>query len=308
MFVHSTTADIALTLLVSAAVAREPPFYQEFANVTVDQMVTEQAILLDLLASRYTPKCLRVVVTDTNLWESRWKHAHVIINPVNTQAKVTVDYINRNTEKVMMYACVTYLMTQVPDPPVMAAITDLTHKQMTRFFIVSIASISLARDFLLHERLRDEEHVAALVKQDTKTGNLWQIFTRQLLHPTGSPEVQLRNRWSLNRELSNTQELFPEQMGNFYGIMLKGVTLAFRPFTDYEEIPGSRVVKPKPSLDVFILDVIAEKLNFTYQLEMPEDGLWGYLKDDVSSQPYCNVSRAWEPMLSLYIYTDINNM
>ncbi|XP_071523891.1 glutamate receptor ionotropic, delta-2-like [Panulirus ornatus] len=281
MLVHSTTAaDVALTLMVSAAVARELPFYHELTNATADRTVPEQAMLLDLLAKTYTSKCLRVVVGDTGLWIRSWKHSHVSINPDGSQAKQAVDFMNRHMEKVTVYACVTYLMTQIPGPQVLMATTDLANKQVTRYFIVRASSISHAQDFLLDERLRNEEHVAAIVRKERQSGNIWQVFTRQLLHPTGSPEFQLKNRWSLARGLGNTEELFPEQMGNFYGAELTGVTLDFRPFTDYETVPGSRVVKPKPSLDVFILDVIARKLNFTYKLEVPEDGLWGFLKDD----------------------------
>ncbi|KAK3854771.1 hypothetical protein Pcinc_038770 [Petrolisthes cinctipes] len=118
---------------------------------------------------------------------------------------------------------------------------------------------------------------------DNNGGSSWFVYIRQLMHPSGSPQVLHVNTWS-NTEgghhLTKKADLFPEQMGNFYGKKLKGSMLDFKPFINYEKVEGSRVVVPKPSLDVMILNVIADKLNFTFDLVMPEDGQWGYLRED----------------------------
>ncbi|CAL4099409.1 unnamed protein product, partial [Meganyctiphanes norvegica] len=168
------------------------------------------------------------------------------------------------------------------DPPsrILSAMTDLQSKYMTRYFILHVRSLGEAYSVLLDQRLHSEEHVAALVLQETHSGHSWYVYTRQLLTPSGKPEIRLANKWTDKRGFINKTELFPEQMGNFWGIKLQGVTLDFRPFTDYKKIPGSKVVIPQSSLDVYILNVIAESLNFTYELRMPEDGLWGYQRPD----------------------------
>ncbi|KAK4289946.1 hypothetical protein Pmani_037120 [Petrolisthes manimaculis] len=119
---------------------------------------------------------------------------------------------------------------------------------------------------------------------DNNRGSSWFVYIRQLMHPSGSPQVLHVNTWSSTKGghhlTAKKAVLFPEQMGNFYGKKLKGSMLDFKPFINYEKVEGSRVVVPKPSLDVMILSVIADKLNFTFDLVMPEDGQWGYLGDD----------------------------
>ncbi|KAG7162133.1 Ionotropic receptor 93a-like 20 [Homarus americanus] len=283
MEIYLLTGIAVVTLLGKTASAGDSLLPQVAGNVTLPQ--DEQAHLamfMNVLASKYTSRCLRALVGDAGYWVGHWDHAHVIINPDYSQARNTVDYMNENTEKVTTYSCVTYMMTDIPRPRLLASITDLSKKQMTRYFLAYLNNVQQAHKFLLDDRLKNEEHVAALVKlrNNKKEEWSWQVLTRQLLHPSGSPEVHVANMWSQAQGLRERGELFPEQMKNFYGTKLQGVTLDFRPFTDYEKFPGTRVVRPKPSLDVFILDVIADNLNFTYELVMPEDGLWGYINDD----------------------------
>lgn len=287
-----------------------------------DGQVAETTFLMDLLARQYTPKCLRIMVLSrrdggNNSTTSRNKldydnnededlllpqetlkyaetyidsgnskpYANVIINPRDAkEAKHTLRFMNENTERVTLFSCFTYLFTRPPDPLLLPELIDTQSKRLlTRYFLVNTDNITSATTFLLDERLRKEENVAALTPLRTGNSTLWQVLIRQLLHPSGSPQVLTANDWSRSKTLDTTADIYPEQMRDFYGTRLQGVTLDFKPFTDYQSFEGSRVVKPKPSLDVFILDVIARDLNFTYDLVMPEDGLWGYLRPDVST-------------------------
>ena len=236
-----------------------------------------------LLAARFTPQCLWLVVSEKTVRHQPWNHTYLTLDP--SQASDTIDYINKNTERVTLFSCFTFLMSRRPDPNLLPVLTDSSNMQLTRYFIIQFPNESEANDFLLDDKLMDEENVAALVKYDNDNPQNVSIgiLIRQLFHSSGSTQVLLINRWEKGEGFNNKNNIFPEQMNNFYGTKLRGVTLDFRPFTDYQKVEGSRVVTPKPSLDVFMLDVIADKLNFTYELVMPEDGQWGYLKDDVSS-------------------------
>ncbi|XP_053638170.2 glutamate receptor U1-like [Cherax quadricarinatus] len=271
-----------ITLLMGTAVLAEEFMVQGVArNLTVRQEGEEELEqLMDLLAIQYSRTCLMVEVGDTGFFDSYWGKPRIVINSNSSQAKSTVEFINEYTQRVTTHACVTYLIKHLPGTELFSVITDVSKKQTSRYFIAHATSVLKAHEFLLDVRLSKEEHVAALVKEEDHRGSFWQVLTRQLLHPSGSPHVLHANEWSKDKGFYNTDELFPEQMGNFYGMKLIGVTLDFRPFTDYEVIPGSRRVNPKPSLDVFILNEIAKRLNFTYDLIMPEDGLWGVLKDN----------------------------
>ncbi|XP_045620111.1 glutamate receptor ionotropic, kainate glr-3-like [Procambarus clarkii] len=243
----------------------------------------ELASLMELLAEQYAPRCLRVVVGDARLWNGNWGRDHVIINPNNyIEAQNTIEFIKENLLSVTTYSCVVYMAPHplLLRPQLLAAITDLSKKHINRYIVARAASVTHASEFLLDKRLSQEEHVAALVKKTGRRGSWWQVLNRQLYHHSGSPEVQQITTWSKGRVLHTRRKLFPEQMANFYGLRMVGVTLDFRPFTDFEVNPGSRRVKARPSLDIFILNEIARKLNFTYDLVMPVDGLWGFLKDD----------------------------
>ncbi|KAK8396872.1 hypothetical protein O3P69_005090 [Scylla paramamosain] len=246
-------------------------------NESADTTDEDLAKVMYLLADEYTPQCLWVVVSDSSLRQQPWRHSYLALDPKD--GKSTIDYINKNTERVTLFSCFTFLMTRPPDSSLMPLLTDSSNMQLTRYFIIQFPNESEAHDLLLDKRLIDEENVAALVKTNTREVS-YRVMIRQLFHSSGFTQVLFINGWEKGKGFDNSDDIFPEQMKNFYGTKMRGVTLDFRPFTDYSKVRGSRVVVPKPSLDVFMLEVIADKLNFTYELVMPEDGLWGYLRDD----------------------------
>lgn len=291
------TLRVLLKGLVLAALVAKGAAAGPVARVLSERVLLQRgeptlARMMDELAARYTPRCLWVVVGDARHWGDNWthshsyrhSHSHVILNLSGVQSQKAADYINENADELTRYSCVTYMMTALPAQEVLLTLADPMNKQMTRHFIVSASDSASAHRFLLDERLRNEEHLAAVVKGTApRGGTAWNIFTRQLLHPSGAPEVQKANKWEEKKGLRFASALFPEQMANFYGARLQGVTLDFRPLVDYEEKPNSTTVIPKPSLDVFILNEIAKKLNFTYELKKPDDGLWGVQGKDVSN-------------------------
>lgn len=280
----TTLCCLVLILLENSALGS---FAGVADSVIESQSANEEdlAIVMFLLAARHTPKCLWVLMNEEELQQRPWTHTHVTLDPNTAKASATIDYINKNTERVTLFACITFLMTGPPEPSLFPVLTDVSNTQLTRYFIARFPNESMAHNYLLDERLEYEENVAALVEHGD-ANNTVDVLIRQLFHPSGSVEVLYVNKWVKGKGFLKSRTIFPQQMSNFYGTKLKGVTLDFRPFTDYEEVKDSRVVIPKPSLDVFILEVIADKLNFTYELVMPEDGLWGYLKDDVSTGLY----------------------
>ncbi|KAK7082905.1 hypothetical protein SK128_022479 [Halocaridina rubra] len=241
---------------------------------------SELTFLFDAIARMFTPHCLRVVMgMEPTIWEN-WEQPLVSIQLSGEESENTTIFMNKNSEKMSRYSCVTYMMTNLPENNVIDQLTNPKDKIISRFFLSKFDTEREADAFLLDQRLLNEENVATVVAEISRNKSEWKIMRRQLLHPSGYPQIKTVNRWSMAEGFYKKNEIFPEQMANFFGKKLQGVTLDFLPFIDYENIPNSRVVIPKPSLDVYILNVIAKTLNFTYDLVMPADGLWGYLRED----------------------------
>ncbi|XP_076065006.1 uncharacterized protein LOC143039040 [Oratosquilla oratoria] len=277
-------------ILVSPAKDATGVMMETMARKNLPSLVAvrnDAEILMEVLAQHYTPECLWVKVQDytsdlpqlNQEGEKVYRKPAIVLKSSGKDAEDAVNYINANTELVTTRACATYMAISYPTTQIIKSMTDLETKQMARHFIFWASDYNEAQKFLLDELFINEEHVAVIVPRLTSKNEIaiWDVYNRQLLTPSGIPEVRLVNHWKQSIGLYNIDELFFEQMGNFYGLEMKGVTLDFRPFTDYFKTPGSLVVNPKDSLDFYILDVIAKKLNFTYKLVMPEDGLWGVL-------------------------------
>lgn len=65
---------------------------------------------------------------------------------------------------------------------------------------------------------------------------------------------------------------------------MRGCTLPFVPFSDFD-IDSSKInepIKMKPGLEYFMIELTANKLNFTYDIIPASGGLWGLQTPDVS--------------------------
>lgn len=214
--------------------------------------------------------------TDSN------EQINIVMNNMENTYKI-LRYINDNFEKLSPSSCVTYVLTQPLKSQLLSSLTKLSlRSEFTRYFIIYTRNMGEADNILLDERLREQENVVALTRLlNNMEQDYWLASIRQLIHHSGTPKIKKLSKLFGTTQLLTMKDVFPEQMTNFYGLKFRGTTLNFKPFIDYQEIEGSKVVQPKPSLDVFILNVIAEKLNFTYEITMPEDGNWAYVKEDV---------------------------
>ena len=54
----------------------------------------------------------------------------------------------------------------------------------------------------------------------------------------------------------------------FLSMFSRAVSLNFKPFMDYTKNGEGEAVTKKDSLDVRIMDAIAQKLNFTYEVNL----------------------------------------
>lgn len=311
--------SLVLLLTASSSAVKQKSFSNNGANDVVTAQAEEMYIFVNLLIENYTPQCLRImlytnatqdlIVTrltdgmkkithgtimypktqnihrkeDDSFYSVLQPKPHIIINSdLASQSQNSLKYINDLSKSVIPSSCATYILTETPDLNLLSLLTATSYRQLTRYFYVYTQSSREMRKFLLDEHWREQENVVALTRHTRLDSTLWQASVRQLMHPSGSPQIHVVNRWSANNVFKNTHDIFPEQMGNFYELKFTAVSLAFKPFIDYQEIEGSKVVRPKPCVDIFILDVIAQTLNFTYELVLPKDGQWGYVKEDVS--------------------------
>ncbi|XP_018019213.2 ionotropic receptor 21a-like [Hyalella azteca] len=119
--------------------------------------------------------------------------------------------------------------------------------------------------------MREEENAVGMLYN----ASAWHVYVRQLYTSSGGPLIKKSLTWKPGTPIENQEEIYPEQMKNFYGEKFHISTLDFRPFTDFIRQPNTRVVKEAPSLDIYILREVARHLNFTYDIVTPMDDLWG---------------------------------
>ena len=234
-----------------------------------------------------TPKCLWVVIGNEfpldleDLLDGYFKPIITMENNENSLS--LIDFINKNTGIVTSYACITYMIIDQISPKLLDLMADNINKAMVRYFISKAKDNLEAQNFLLNPVLEDEENVVAIFPVDS-TEKSWSILNRKIIGANGKPEVSLVTTWSISKGFKKSdQSIFPKQLDNFYGKEIKGTTMKFKPFSNFDiNSPDSIGVTLTDSLDYYILRVIAETLNFTYTISMSTDGLWGYLKEDVS--------------------------
>lgn len=312
-----------ILFVVKAASSSQPPFAAR-VDKSVDSTRTDDFFKLTHLLVLYNiPQCLRILMIgekmkisplSLDIGFSQQKTDVLMENPLKSspqtfelssriilqahlvnQTHRVLSYINKNTGRVTSFSCVAYILTRPLDYRLLPVLTDpSSSKQLTRYFLIQALNSAEVNKILLDQRLGEEMNVAAVSQWESKdakdeNSGLWYVYNRQLMHHSGSPQIFCVNTWSKMKGFGSAKvELFPEQMGNFYGKKLKGSSLDFKPFINYNTVEGSRVVRPRPALDIKTLNVIADTLNFTYDLVMPEDGHWGYLGEDVSSsRPFC---------------------
>ncbi|KAK3888147.1 hypothetical protein Pcinc_007791 [Petrolisthes cinctipes] len=296
------TFIVALYLLNTSTATR-----QSFVTSVVDGIGTSRGGAADdilsqmnILSTQYTPKCLTVVIVPREV-EATWSpeqnsqisdarrisaetsnfsfelnsHIFITAEPLH-QFQKTLESVNSKIGSIISCTFVSYIVPFTPVSSFMASLTALpSNIQLTRYYFFYTQNLMVAEKLLLDSGLAEEENVAVVIKQEFHNKTLWSVLTRQLLHPSGSPKVLKANTWSRDTGFTSTQHIFPDQMENFYGKELRGSVMPFSPFIMYDKIEGSLVVKPKPSLEVYILGAIAQQLNFTYVLVKPEDGQWG---------------------------------
>ncbi|KAK4326314.1 hypothetical protein Pmani_003178 [Petrolisthes manimaculis] len=265
--------------------------------------------LMNLLSSHYTPKCLKIVVLpkeieikttwsskDSSLISDKRKISaktsnfpfgfdpRIIINaqPLD-EVKKTLKRVNSKIGSIISCSSVSYIVYLPSVSPLLVSLTSTPSIiQLTRYYFFYTQNQMAAEKLLLDPVLAEEENVAVVIQQKFHNKTLWSVLTRQLLHPSGSPKVLKANTWSRDTGFTSTQHIFPDQMKNFYGKLLRGSIMSFPPFVMYDKVKGSLVIKPKISLEISMIRAIAQQLNFTYVLAVPEDGKWGSPTADVS--------------------------
>lgn len=175
--------------------------------------------------------------------------------------------------------CVTLYALRVPRRSLYEKVVSLRRSGAAFYHLIGSETEKETLELLLDPDFEKEENVAVISQKNSQS---WIVRTRRLYSPRGFRKVILSNVWTPSRGFIKDRRMFPEQMKNFYGASFSGSTLEFLPLTHYETTPGSRTLRAKPSLEIFMLDVISKHLNFTYELRAPEDGQWGIELPDVS--------------------------
>ncbi|KAK3893002.1 hypothetical protein Pcinc_003181 [Petrolisthes cinctipes] len=303
---------VVVLCLLNASIATRQSFSTSVADgidISRGGGTEDLLLLMNLLASHYTPKCLKIVVLPKEAeikttWSSRDSslksdkrqisaktssspfgfEPRIIINaqPLEEVQK-TLKRVNSKIKSIISCSSVSYIVSLPSVSPLLVLLTSTPSIiQLTRYYFFYTQNLMAAEKLLLDPVLAEEENVAVVIQQIIHNKTLWFVLTRQLLHPSGSPKVLKANTWSRDTGFSSTQHIFPDQMKNFYGKLLRGSVMIFPPFVMYDKVKGSLVIKPKQSLEISIIRAIAQQLNFTYVLAVPEDDQWGSPTADVS--------------------------
>lgn len=190
------------------------------------------------------------------------------------------DWKNLISSHPFRFSCMVLYMVDIPTKQELEKLSLLQRKGITLYYVIASKSKKKSLTFLTNKDLEKEKNIVTINKE---ASDLWVLRTRQIYSPSGFLTMIVSHKWNPLKGFFQNREIFPEQMTNFYQFTLICSTLQYMPFISLETTPGSLYAKPKPSLDFFMLDVIAEKLNFSYKVRMPADGYWGIQKPNVSN-------------------------
>lgn len=234
-----------------------------------ENFTAELSKLASSLAQQYHRDCLKIAINGE--WENE---PHISVKDDAAGHRV-LRLLKESTLKVAPRNCLVLMFSGTPSTE---AMESLASGLTPRVIIVHFESIGVRDNFLLSSNLMEEQNVIGLTKKD----KVWQAYMRTLYTPLGRPKLQKVFSWTPGTSIKYGHQAFPEQMKNFYGEKFIVSTLNFMPFIDYEEQEGTRVVKEKPSIDVFFLHEMARVLNFTYEIMTPNVSSWGTYAGDVS--------------------------
>ena len=226
--------------------------------------------LVSSVVSQYEKDCLKIGI------DIYWPGTPAMLLQDDDQGFSILRQLKDSTVGVSEMNCMMLLLNK---PPSQDLLNSLNPRGTTKcVFIVFSDNATQSSSMLLDSRLNDEENVVAIVHN----ADTWDVYIRKLYTSSGSPQVQRVLSWIPTEEIAYLRDIFPEQMKNFYGTKFEATTLEFRPFSDFIRQEGTRSVIQSPCLDFWILREIANSLNFTYDIVMPEDGWWGFLSPNVS--------------------------
>ncbi|KAK8405662.1 hypothetical protein O3P69_001863 [Scylla paramamosain] len=153
--------------------------------------------------------------------------------------------------------------------------------------VVALGSHQAAEPVLASHALRNTAHALFLAPSTTKCGRegrcVMLLSRCMYCYPGGVPGVRVSPMWQAEQALPSHLQLFPGGFEDMSGHSVRVVAKTLFPFMEFERhdpAPGAPVT-PMDSLDVRMLDTVAEILNFTYVVRPPKDEQWGTKVDGV---------------------------
>ena len=235
------------------------------------------------VGNRFTPNCFWIIFESDQFFDSSFSTTEqnepiLLLDKKNlSELEDWKTFINRGT--FIEKTCAKIALFEFPQSEILSKLEVLTYNRIRLYIIFVASSIQEAEGLLLDSRLENEMNVAAILENSDAW---WMIYARDLYTPRKNIEVIYINKWTKNYGFDTENDIFFDQTANFYGKLLRGSTLDFMPFTAYDITAKDKPVVPGISLDFFMLDTIAYALNFTYNMFMPLDGIWGTIGADVS--------------------------
>ncbi|XP_042226120.1 glutamate receptor ionotropic, kainate 4-like [Homarus americanus] len=143
-------------------------------------------------------------------------------------------------------------------------------------FIFVTGSLARSPEIILDNEIMAWRPHALVVRKVIKTGEAggdYEVWSHHMFREEDEETVYLAGRWRRGHMQPPTQ-LFPDKLDNFHGGELRAVTFEHAP--SIVEVPGGSQGHHYDGIDIRLLYILSEALNFKLKIVNPSDGgKWG---------------------------------
>ncbi|XP_042202981.1 glutamate receptor ionotropic, delta-1-like [Homarus americanus] len=143
---------------------------------------------------------------------------------------------------------------------------------------------------LLHPDFRFGVHVVGAERDGERN---WSLYGTKLCSGSSRHSVIYLDTWHYSSGFRQEVTLFRQDMNDLQGYDFAVAALPYSPFimTNDPSLPGPGTYR---GLEVFLLDTLAEAINFTYHYVAPKDNQWGRLTKNGT----------WTGMIGMVVYEE----
>ncbi|ROT73751.1 Variant Ionotropic Glutamate Receptor [Penaeus vannamei] len=279
------------------------------------QVVEEKLMECHLVALGDTNAPASIMATLLrHLSESGYPSRTVVDVTKLEESREFYDLLMKDLKGLGMLNCRAFLIDVTPlqSQPLLRFLEDIELYKKSETYVLLVGPNDRAADFLSHPAFRNTANILyfghhlrpaskdvlnlmspqAQSAKGTRTRSLRPQFsrsqfvqreqriaayTRCFYCNNGEERRYIIDTWTSHAGFTYSANLFPDQFETFHGHRFNVVAMNWFPFTKFiqHSEEGGTVVTPQDSLDIRMLNALAEALNFTYEMRTPWDNQWG---------------------------------